>query len=109
MHFPPGNGFYFLGGANNLYPELGNVPMERGWAGPIDRSTTGLPWFGQLADERIHYAIGYAGHGVAAAIQTTPAAAVGEEIDGRLVDNTGKQPRPVVGVRILVRRAVFTH
>src|SRR5882724_9559481 len=49
-----------------LYPELRDVPMERGWAGPIDRSPAGLPWFGQLADERIHYAIGYAGHGVAA-------------------------------------------
>jgi len=37
-----------------------------GWAGPIDRSTTGLPFFGRLADPRVHYAIGYTGHGVAA-------------------------------------------
>lgn len=50
----------------HLYPELAGVPIERGWAGPIDRSTAGLPWFGQLADDRVHYAIGYAGHGVAA-------------------------------------------
>jgi glycine/D-amino acid oxidase-like deaminating enzyme len=49
-----------------LYPELRDAPIARGWGGPIDRSTTGLPWFGQLADPRIHYAIGYAGHGVAA-------------------------------------------
>ena len=50
-----------------LYPELREVPIARAWAGPVDRSTTGLPWFGQLlADERVHYAIGYSGHGVAA-------------------------------------------
>lgn len=50
-----------------LYPELSNVPIARAWAGPIDRSTTGLPWFGRLEqDKRIHYAIGYTGHGVGA-------------------------------------------
>ena len=50
-----------------LYPELRDVPIARAWAGPIDRSTTGLPWFGRLQqDERIHYAIGYTGHGVGA-------------------------------------------
>lgn len=51
-----------------LYPELAAVPIARAWAGPVDRSTTALPWFGRLrADERVHYAIGYSGHGVAAA------------------------------------------
>ena len=50
-----------------LYPELGSVPIARSWAGPIDRSTTGLPRFGRLqADERISYAVGYSGHGVGA-------------------------------------------
>jgi branched-chain amino acid transport system permease protein len=38
-------------------------------------------------------------------LQTTPAAAAGEAIAGRLVDNTGKKARPVVGVRVLVREA----
>jgi len=50
-----------------LYPELKDVPIARSWAGPIDRSTTGLPHFGQLqSDRRIHYAIGYTGHGLGA-------------------------------------------
>lgn len=50
-----------------LYPELREVPVARFWAGPVDRSTTALPWFGRLIeDERVHYAIGYSGHGVAA-------------------------------------------
>ena len=50
-----------------LYPELREVPVTRAWAGPVDRSTTGLPWFGRLrGDARVHYVIGYSGHGVAA-------------------------------------------
>ncbi len=50
-----------------LYPELAEVPIERAWAGPIDRSTTGLPRFGAMRDDpRIHYAVGYTGHGLGA-------------------------------------------
>jgi glycine/D-amino acid oxidase-like deaminating enzyme len=50
-----------------LYPELCEVPIERAWAGPVDRSATGLPWFGTLRDDaRVHYAMGYSGHGVGA-------------------------------------------
>lgn len=50
-----------------LYPELRDVPIARGWSGPIDRSMTGLPWFGELPGcARVHYAIGYSGHGVGA-------------------------------------------
>jgi glycine/D-amino acid oxidase-like deaminating enzyme len=62
-----------------LYPELRDIPITRGWAGPIDRSTIGLPWFGQLRDDRIHYAIGFAGHGVSAT------AIAGRAIAARLV------------------------
>jgi glycine/D-amino acid oxidase-like deaminating enzyme len=50
-----------------LYPELHDVPVAASWSGPIDRSPTGLPWFGRLAaDPRVHYAIGYSGHGMGA-------------------------------------------
>lgn len=50
-----------------LYPELNDVPITTGWSGPVDRSTTGLPWFGRLkADTRVSYGIGYSGHGVGA-------------------------------------------
>ena len=50
-----------------LYPELQDVPIARSWAGPIDRCTTGLPRFDRLrSDPRIHYAIGYTGHGLGA-------------------------------------------
>jgi glycine/D-amino acid oxidase-like deaminating enzyme len=49
-----------------LYPELADIPVVESWSGPIDRSATGLPAFGRFSDPRIHYAIGYTGHGVAA-------------------------------------------
>jgi len=50
-----------------LYPELDDVPITRAWAGPIDRATTGLPWFGSLqACSSAYYGIGYSGHGVGA-------------------------------------------
>lgn len=50
-----------------FYPELRGTPLPHGWSGPIDRSTTGLPWLGHLAgSERVHFAIGYSGHGVGA-------------------------------------------
>ncbi len=51
----------------HLYPELHDVKLPHGWGGPIDRSTTGMPQFGTLAaDPRVHYALGYTGHGVGA-------------------------------------------
>ncbi len=65
-----------------LYPELRDVPITRGWGGPIDRSTIGLPWFGQLSDDRIHYAIGFAGHGVSAT------AVAGRAIAARIMQRT---------------------
>lgn len=50
-----------------LYPELSDVPIAHAWAGAVDRSPSGLPAFGRLPeDDRIHYAIGYTGHGVSA-------------------------------------------
>lgn len=50
-----------------LFPELSDIPAARTWGGPIDRSTTGLPFFGRLIeDDRISFGIGYTGHGVGA-------------------------------------------
>lgn len=53
-----------------LYPELGDVPVTHSWTGAIDRSEAGMPRFGRLAsDDRIHYVIGYTGHGVSASTE----------------------------------------
>jgi glycine/D-amino acid oxidase-like deaminating enzyme len=63
-----------------LYPELHDVPVVDGWSGPIDRSASGFPMVGRLDDPRIHYAIGFTGHGVSAT------AMAGHAIAGALLD-----------------------
>jgi len=47
------------------YPELGKVRAADSWMGPIDRSKSGLPYFGAL-DGRpdVFHAVGYSGNGV---------------------------------------------
>src|SRR5207245_1279459 len=48
-----------------LDPSLGDVPAERSWLGPIDRSKNGLPFFGPLAgNNAILVGAGYSGNGV---------------------------------------------
>ena len=47
------------------FPGLSDLPIEQAWSGPIDRSESGLPWFGPLAgDERVLFGIGFSGNGV---------------------------------------------
>lgn len=49
-----------------LYPRLHDVLIAADWAGPIDRSRNGLPFFGPLStSETILYAVGFSGNGVA--------------------------------------------
>ena len=67
MHHAPRQLRELAADFRHLYPELHDQALPHGWGGPIDRSTTGMPQFGTLAaDPRIHYAIGYTGHGVGA-------------------------------------------
>ncbi len=49
-----------------LYPDLRTLPIERSWNGPIDYSSTGLPYFGPLSDESpdVLIGVGYSGMGV---------------------------------------------
>ncbi len=47
------------------YPMLSDVPIERAWSGPIDRSMDGLPLLGRLGrSQNIFYGIGWSGNGV---------------------------------------------
>jgi putative aminophosphonate oxidoreductase len=49
-----------------LYPRLHDVAIAADWAGPIDRSRTGLPLLGRLpTSETILYGVGFSGNGVA--------------------------------------------
>jgi glycine/D-amino acid oxidase-like deaminating enzyme len=48
-----------------LYPALG-APLTHSWAGPIDRTASGMPLFGRLRDTpHIVYGVGFGGNGVA--------------------------------------------
>jgi putative aminophosphonate oxidoreductase len=49
----------------DLYPDFDDVPCPTSWVGPIDRSKSGLPMFGNLAGHPdILYGVGYSGNGV---------------------------------------------
>jgi glycine/D-amino acid oxidase-like deaminating enzyme len=49
-----------------LYPHLRDVAVDRSWNGPIDYSSTGLPYFGPLDDDNpaVLTGVGYSGMGV---------------------------------------------
>jgi putative aminophosphonate oxidoreductase len=50
---------------HRLYPNFRDVPAERSWLGPIDRTKDGLPFFGPLdGNEAILVGAGYSGNGV---------------------------------------------
>jgi len=51
-------------GLRRLLPGLGGARIERAWGGPIDVSADHLPFFGTVKGKRIHYGLGYSGHGV---------------------------------------------
>jgi glycine/D-amino acid oxidase-like deaminating enzyme len=48
-----------------VFPALRGRRIELAWGGPIDVSPTHLPVIGSLAGDRVHYAFGYTGNGVA--------------------------------------------
>jgi glycine/D-amino acid oxidase-like deaminating enzyme len=50
-------------GLRTLLPALADARVERAWGGPIDVSSDALPFFGTLAGTRLHYGVGYSGHG----------------------------------------------
>jgi glycine/D-amino acid oxidase-like deaminating enzyme len=51
-------------GLRRLLPGLAAARVERAWGGPIDVSADHLPFLGTVAGKRIHYGLGYSGHGV---------------------------------------------
>jgi glycine/D-amino acid oxidase-like deaminating enzyme len=51
-------------GLRRLLPGLADARIDRAWGGPIDVSADHLPFFGTVKGKRIHYGVGYSGHGV---------------------------------------------
>jgi glycine/D-amino acid oxidase-like deaminating enzyme len=54
-----------VGAFRSNFPELAQAPVATTWTGPIDRSPTGLPFFGPLPGRpRVLVGVGYSGNGV---------------------------------------------
>jgi putative aminophosphonate oxidoreductase len=50
---------------HRVYPSLASVPLEYDWSGPVDRSVSGIPIFGQLGGQpHLLYGVGWSGNGV---------------------------------------------
>jgi glycine/D-amino acid oxidase-like deaminating enzyme len=51
-------------GLRRLLPALADARVEAAWGGPIDVSADHVPFFGTVPGTRLHYALGFSGHGV---------------------------------------------
>lgn len=51
-------------GLRKLLPDLAEARVERAWGGPIDVSSDHQPFYGTVPGMRVHYGVGYSGHGV---------------------------------------------
>jgi glycine/D-amino acid oxidase-like deaminating enzyme len=46
------------------FPQLADIGWEYAWGGPICATTRMTPYFGTSLGDRVHYALGYTGHGL---------------------------------------------
>ncbi len=51
-------------GLRRLLPGLAGARVEASWGGPIDVAADHVPFVGTAPGGRVHYALGYSGHGV---------------------------------------------
>jgi glycine/D-amino acid oxidase-like deaminating enzyme len=70
-------------GMIGVYPQLRDVKVEYAWGGTLDFCFDTMPHAGRM--DGMHYAVGYAGHGVAMA--TYLGAKIAEQISGGPEDN----------------------
>ena len=48
-----------------IYPNFKDAPIATSWTGPVDRSLSGLPFFGRLdGRDDLLYGLGFSGNGV---------------------------------------------
>jgi glycine/D-amino acid oxidase-like deaminating enzyme len=50
---------------HETFPQLGKIGFTHAWGGPVAITGSFHPCFGSVAGGRIHYGVGYCGHGVA--------------------------------------------
>jgi glycine/D-amino acid oxidase-like deaminating enzyme len=51
-------------GLRRLLPGLAEAKVEAAWGGPIDVAADHVPFIGTVPGRRVHYALGFSGHGV---------------------------------------------
>jgi glycine/D-amino acid oxidase-like deaminating enzyme len=51
-------------GLRRLLPDLAEARIDASWGGPIDVAADHIPFVGTVAGSRVHYGLGYSGHGV---------------------------------------------
>jgi glycine/D-amino acid oxidase-like deaminating enzyme len=101
-----------------LYPSLATVPIEAAWTGPIDRSKTGLPFFGPFGmGPDVLAGVGYSGNGVGPSYvggRILASLAVGRDDEwagcGLVAPPSGRfPPEPVRFVGAIVVKAAIEH
>jgi putative aminophosphonate oxidoreductase len=113
---PAGRAAHVAASFRELYPALADVATPVSWTGPIDRSHTGIPFFGRLGGRPdIVFGGGYSGNGVGPTFlggRMLASLALGlddewSELAGLLPPRGGFPPEPVryVGAHV-VRAAV---
>jgi glycine/D-amino acid oxidase-like deaminating enzyme len=75
-----------------VFPSLAAVPVEFAWAGKIGVARDRMPHAGRL--DGVHYALGYAGHGVA--LSTWLGARMGDALAGREAIPRLADPMPAI-------------
>jgi glycine/D-amino acid oxidase-like deaminating enzyme len=80
-----------------FFPGFRGVPIEAGWGGPIDVSSSHEPYVGTLPHGRTHFALGYTGNGVGPTHlmgRILAARALGVENADTALPLVGAEPRP---------------
>jgi glycine/D-amino acid oxidase-like deaminating enzyme len=101
-----------------MFPSLADVPMTRAWTGPVDRSWTGIPFFGRLSKSpNVSFTAGYSGNGVGPSYlagKVLASMALGHDdewsaIAGMLPVRRGMPPQPISYIGSRVVRAAVNH
>jgi glycine/D-amino acid oxidase-like deaminating enzyme len=82
-----------------FFPQLDDVRVERAWGGPIDVSADRLPFFGTTDGARVHYGVGYSGHGAGPSWlggQILASLALGSEDEWTALPLVRRRLRPLV-------------
>ena len=80
-----------------FFPTFADVDIDAGWGGPIDVSSSHMPYVGSLPGGRTHFALGYTGNGVGPTHLLggiLAAKVLGIENDDTRLPLVGNEPRP---------------